>query len=240
MGFFDFFKNLGGGKKPSLPAAPKPASSARVIYLRKEHMTVRSEKDFRNVFGDDVRISGRTVDLLGAVLDGSKLPKPKDSQDEGAASLGINLASFKLSNGWVRKIPGGIAVREPQCVFTGLRFIDIGEDALSTTTERATEIIVDMCEFWNDANGDKSLQLNQANKALVSRSKFVGGITGMRLQKKSYETEKPKCEVEDTEFVGVDTAINASGGVRVLTRRLRYKDVRLKFKAGDGAKNVPS
>lgn len=226
------------GRKPSLPTAPKPPDSARRIMLRKDELNWRNTDDLRAALGDRVEISGRRVNLRGAVLDGSKLPRPKNSQDENAAAITVSLDQFILHNGWVDNIPGGIVVKASFCAFEKLKFIRAGEDFLSTVGEDADGIRIAGCEFWNTGGGDKSIQLNQALNAVLNDVLVVGGVTGIRIQKDSYKTKGVNAVLRGMTFHGCETGINVAGGATVRLYSPTFKNVRKKWVTGSGSKII--
>jgi hypothetical protein len=238
MSFFDSIRSLFGGRRPSLPAAPRPPDSAVRIFLRKDQVNWRTVADLKEALGDRLEVNGKRLNLRGAVLDGSKLPRPKNSQDENAIALTIGIEQFVLHNGWVDNIPGGIVVKAGFCAFEGLKFIRPGEDFLSTVGEDADGISINHCEFWNTAGGDKSIQLNQALRAVVNDTLVVGGITGMRVQKASYKTRGVTVVMRDVTFRGCDTGLNVAGGASVRLYSPVFKDVRKKWVIGDGGGKV--
>ena len=228
MGFFDWFKKW---KKhnPKLPKAPEPPDSATRIHLKTTSLQWRSMSDVvlaLRALDGRVSISGKTVNLKGCVLSGVGLPRPSDDQNENAPGINISIPGFVMTNGWVDDLPGGIIVKSGYCSFEKLRFINIGEDAISTTGETARGIRLSQCEFWNDKSGDKSVQLNQALDGSMSGCKIVGGITGIRVQKDSYRTPNVIFKIRDCEFIGCETGINAAGNARVDVFGSKFKDVR--------------
>ena len=226
------------GSKPKLPSAPKPPSGTDVIYLRENDLDWNSLEKIRAVIGSRGVLTGKTLNLKGCVLDGSKLKHPSNSQNEDAPGVVIDLDGFTLQNGWSRDIPGGIIVKSAGNSFERLKFIEIGEDALSTTGKSATGIRISSCEFWNDGNGDKSVQLNQALGADIRNTKVVGGITGIRVQKDSYKTAGVTCYMKDVEFIGCETGINVAGKATVRLSGGKFTSVKKKWVTGPGAKVV--
>lgn len=236
MKFIDSIRALFGGR-PSLPPAPVPSESAKRIFLRNEALTWKSMNDVKTFFGDRVKITNRTVDLMGAVLSGKKLKRSGNSQNENAPAVTIAFGGLVLCNGWVDDIPGGIVVKESYCSFEKLKFINIGEDAVSTVGEDADGIRISGCEFWN-AGGDKSIQLNQAFAAIISDTRIVGGITGIRVQKDSYLTTGVNCILRGVTFEGCETGINVAGRAVVRLQSPTFKNVKKKWVTGNGCKVI--
>ena len=226
------------GSKPKLPSAPKPASGTDVIYLRENDLDWTSLEKIRAVIGSRGALNGKTLNLKGCVLDGSKLKHPANSQDERSLGIVIDLDGLTLQNGWVRDYPGGIAVKSAGNSFERLKFIEIGEDALSTTGKRATGIRISGCEFWNDHNGDKSVQLNNSVGAMIQDTKIVGGETGLRSGKESYDIQNETCRLKDVEFIGCATGINASGRAVVRLTDVKFTNVKKKWVEGPKARVV--
>lgn len=170
------------------------------------------------------------------MISGKNLKHPKNRQDENSEGISISMEGLTLTNGWVDDVPGGIVVRTANCTFQKLKFLRIGKDALSTSGEAATGIRITGCEFWNDHEGDKSIQLNQAAGAILTDVLVVGGETGIRLQKTSYHTENAVCRLQHCTFQGCATGFNASGGVTVKTNLLTFRDTGKKWVTSNGAK----
>lgn len=229
-------------RRPALPAAPKPPSDTPRIYLSDDDLNWSSVDRIREALHGRANINGYTIDLGGKVLDGSRLTKPKDPQDEGATGIRLKLNGVKLVNGWVSGIPGGIKVFGKQCTFSRLIFINIGEDALSTVGQDAINVTIRSCEFWNDRKGDKSIQLNQALGAVISNVKVVGGITALRIQKASYGTSQVVVMIDGIEFIGCATGMNIDGKATVRLHGAKFTNVKKKWIFGNkgGGKVVES
>ncbi len=163
--------------------------------------------------GKPVRITGTTLDLNGCQISGTKLPKPKDDNDEGAAALRINIPGFTIKDGSIRGIPGGIIFRKDKFTAEKLIFLDIVEDGLSNIIDDSKDATIRGCEFWGAS--DKSLQLNDARGVTVEGNTFNGGVTAVRLQKKGGKYSKPKTKsLKHNRFIGCDTAWHLSGDVQ--------------------------
>ncbi len=224
------------GRRPALPKAPKPPLTARRIYLESRDLIWNDMDDVRRALGDDVKISGNRVNLRGAVLNGSKLSRSGNGQDENAPALTIRIPGFELGNGWVDDIPGGAVVKEKANRFENLKFINIGEYALSTVGKDASHLLITLCEFWNDAEGDKSVQLNQAYGAILEDCRIVGGITALRVQKDSYGTTGVNCLVRRCKFEGNETGVNVAGKATARLQSCTFTNVRKKWVTGSGSK----
>jgi len=227
------------GHKPSLPSAPRPPDNAQRIYLRGDRLVWRTISDIKlALVGGDVSITGKTLDLKGAVISGKGLRHPSNSQNENSPGIVIALPGLVLRNGWVDDVPGGIVVKSSYCSFERLKFTRIGEDALSTVGGDADGIRISNCEFWNTAKGDKSIQLNQAFAAIISDTLVVGGITGIRIQKNSYNTKGVNCILRSCTFHGCETGFNATANAIVRLQSPTFKSVRKKWVLSNGAKVI--
>ena len=205
-----------------IPEAPQ----SKRIFLTKNTLIWKSPEDIKKFFGDKgVTVLDKVVNLNGMVFSGAKLPRSQNRQDENALGIKVMFLGLVLKNGWVEDIPGGISVREKYSNFTNLTFTKIGEDAISTVGERALGISIQRCSFYN-FGGDKAIQLNQADYAKIEDCKIFGGITGIRLQKDSYKTEKPVAWLINTEFIECETGMNAAGKIVVKTQNLKFSKVR--------------
>lgn len=223
LGFF--------GRPPALPPPPQIPDSAPRIYLRDEDLDWNDMEAVRRALNGHGRITGGLVNLGGAVLDGSKITHPKNAQSEDARGIRVNFPGFALGNGWVHDLPGGIIVNAPRCQFNKLQFLKPGEDFLSTG-KGGTDILIWNCEFWNDRSGDKSIQLNQALRSYLKNVLIVGGITGLRVQKASYNTPKVILMADSIRFVGCECGINVDGGAMVRLSSGKFENVKKKWVAG--------
>jgi hypothetical protein len=214
-------------RKPALPTAPQPPKDAVRIYLTDDDLDWSSADKIRRALKGKATLDGYRIDLKGAVLDGRRITHPKDSQSEGSLGIRLKVNGITLTNGWVSDIPGGILVMATQCRFTSLKFINIGEDALSTN-EDGTNVTLRSCEFWN-AGGDKAGQMNQALGAVLSDIKIVGGITGLRVQKASYGTPQVTVMVDGIEFIGCECGMNIDGKATVRLHGGKFANVKKKW-----------
>jgi len=229
-------------RKPALPTAPKPPLDAPRIYLTDSDLDWSSIQNIRDALQGKATITGYTINLDGAILDGRRISQPNDPQSETALGIRIKVNGITLRNGWVSNVPGGIKTQASQCRFLKLTFINIGEDALSTVGSEATNVTIRNCEFWNDRNGDKSVQLNQALGAVMTNIKIVGGITGLRIQKASYNTPQVVAMIDTIDFVGCETGMNIDGKATVRLHRGTFTNVKKKWVSGTkgGGKVVES
>ncbi len=212
----------------------KPRAS---IFLTSEKASIWRTMDdvVKACKGKPVKISGTVLDLNDCQIVGTKLPQPKNDDDEGSIPLRINIPGFTLCHGSTRGIPGGILFREKGARFLDLLFLDIGEDGLSNIMDDSEDAIIRGCSFWGAS--DKSVQLNDARGLIFEKNDIHGGITGVRLQKKAtkYQNIKTRSLVYNR-FFDVDTAWNCSGAVLAKGLENQYHNVRLRVKASSGAK----
>ena len=216
---------------------PRITPKAKIL-LTEENSNWRTIEDVRRaVKGKPVKLSGNALDLNGCQISGQMLPKPSDDQDEGSAALRISIDGFRLSNGSVKGVPGGIIFKGDGLEFHNLSFLDIGEDALSNVCDRAPNADVINCQFFGAS--DKSGQFNDARGLTLVGNLFVGGITGCRLQKKATKYKGIKTRlVKGNKFIGCSTAWNISGGVQVCESGTVYENVNTKVVSNSGARMV--
>ncbi len=219
------------GVKPALPEPPQPPPGARRIRLGNEDLKWDSTETIRRILKRPG--VGLTIDLEGAILDGREITHPKDKQDENARGITITVRGLRLINGWIIDVPGGLAFKVPGCQIRQLKFMKIGEDAVSTVGPEATGLGIHNCEFWNTRDGDKTIQLNQAKDATIRNCKIVGGITGIRIQKASYKTPGVIVPVDGVEFIGCETGLNLDGHATVRLTRPKFTGVGKKWVFGN-------
>lgn len=217
-----------------MPSPPliKPKAS---IWLRSNTSIWRNMDDVRAACaGKPVKISGLTLDLMDCQLVGTKLPQPKNDQDENSVPLRINIDGFTLRNGSTRSIPGGILFRGKGLTFADLIFLDVGEDAISNVMDDSPDATVIGCEAWGAS--DKSYQFNDARGLTFAGNLAVGGITGVRIQKKATKFKNIKTRrIQNNRFINCDTAWNLSGGVTVIARGTKYTGVKTRWVQNTGA-----
>jgi hypothetical protein len=185
--------------------------------------------------GKPVKITGTTLDLQDCQISGSKLPQPDDENDENSAPLRINITGFTMRNGSIRKIPGGIVFRKPSQTYRNLIFLDTGEDAISNIMDDSPDSTIRDCWFFGAS--DKSVQMNDARGLTFTHNIVVGGVTGIRIQKKAtrHKAIKPR-KIEGNTFINVDTAHHLAGPVEAVIGETTYENVNTMIKAVDGAK----
>lgn len=220
----------------SPPNFKKPSDKASVYYP-KNNWTIRDQSDLAPLLDklkgsklytqDGVSI----VDLNGGVIDGNK-QSGSGGQDENQEPLFRAEMSLALKNGFVRNNKNAATFNAPYSGVKNITFTNIGEDAVATS-KKATNFLVDNCEFINKKGGDKSIQLNQAKGAQITDNLIYGGITGVRVHESSWTSSKDEAYCGGNLFVGVDTAWNVSKGKLIVTKKNSYNYVRLPFKVSN-------
>lgn len=184
--------------------------------------------------GKPVSIKGTTLDLKGCQLNGSRLPQPKDDQDESSAPLRINIPGFILKNGSVRKIPGGLVMRKKGVTVEKVVFLETGEDAISNVMDDSENMTIRHCRFYGAR--DKAVQMNDARGLVLEDNEFEKGTTGARIQKTGSKYKKLRTKsVKRNRFVDVDTAFNVSGGIVMTESGNTFVGVNTRFKVNNGA-----
>lgn len=209
-----------------------------IIYINGDTDNWRDMDDVvKACKGKPVKIFGKTLDLQDCQINGSKLPQPDNEDDENSAPLRISIPGFTLKNGSTRRLPGGIVFRKKGLTFRNLVFLDVGEDAISNIVDDSEDSSVIDCQAFGAS--DKSYQFNDGRGLTFYGCLAVGGITGVRIQesKTKYKGSRTK-KVGKNRFVNVDTAYNINGGIIVDALPSTYEGVRLKWKAGGGAKHI--
>lgn len=198
-----------------------------------------SIKDVENFFGnsDSVFISGSKLDLKGSRLSGKRLKHPSNSNDENAQELKVAFDNFHLTNGNIDDIPGGIVLRGNNARLSKLTFTTRGEDFVSTLKDTVSGTRIESCRFYN-GSGDKAIQLNAAKDATISNCYITGGQTGIRLQESTSKTKNIKCEVRNTTFDKVPTAINIAGYTTLTSSGNKFINVQKQYQIGPKAKVI--
>ena len=186
--------------------------------------------DVRKDLGDKVKISGTTVDLQGGRISGNKLKKPSNSQSENAIGIKIRIKNLTIKNGVIDNLYGGLICYAEDITFQNLTFISIGEDAISNLKDISKGTRVINCKFYGNSASDKILQGNDGRDFYVRGNLISSAITGIRVQKKNAQRQGGTAQVIDNQFIGVDTAVNAAGEVRVIVKGNTFEKVREKYK----------
>lgn len=188
-----------------------------------------SMEDVKKLFGAKAKITGKTVDLQKGRIDGSKLKRSSNSQDENNTAIKTRIPGLVLKNGYIYNVPGGIITYAEDTTFEDLIFTKIGEDAVSNQKDISSGTKVINCEFYNTSKGDKSIQLNDAREAIVKGNLVAGGITGLRLQESSAKKQNGKPRVENNTFKNVDTGLNVAGKTTVYLKNNKFEGVNKKW-----------
>jgi hypothetical protein len=223
---------------PNVPKHRTPSKTAKVFYPL-NNWSINSANDLKNVQKQlnatilkDEEIT--ILDLNGGIIDGEK-QKGDGSQNESQEPLFRANIPFVIKNGFIRNNKNAATFAAKNSGIEKVTFLNIGEDAVATS-RKAINFSVSDCEFLNSKNGDKSVQLNQAENAVVEKNLVYGGITGVRVHESSWADSNTTAFCGDNSFIGVDTAWNVSKGVLIVEKKNSYKNVRLPFKVNQNAK----
>ena len=218
---------------PDVAAAPGARPAYKIALRGRPEWN--NMKDVRADLGPDVGISGRIVDLRGALVSGKFLKHPRHSQDESSLGVRIRIAGLTLKNGFLDDIPGGLMVQVPGVTLQNLTFTTAGEDFVSNVKDCSDGLRVIGCQFFNSQKGDKSIQANDARGLVVVGNLISRGTTAIRIQKKNAKKQGGRAIVEANRFMEMDTAINAAGKVTVVLRNNVFQSVSSKIKI-DGSR----
>jgi hypothetical protein len=174
------------------------------------------------------------VDLKGAIIDGKK-QDGDGGQGERQTPLFRARVPFILKNGFIKNNKNAATFYASNSGVKNMTWLNVGEDAVATA-DNAKNFVVQNCEFLNDKDGDKSIQLNEADGAEVHNNLVYGGITGVRVGKYDYVTKTDKANGGGNEFVGVDTAWNLGEMILDIQKQNGYQNVDLPFKTTNGGK----
>lgn len=227
-----------GSSGPTAGVKPPVINPTKTFYLTGQPYW-KTIIDAKKFFGSSnaVSFTGNTIDLKGSRISGKKLKHPSNSQDEQAQELKIGFDNLHLTNGSVDDIPGGIVLRGNKARISKLIFTTGGEDYVSTAKDTVSGTVIDGCKFYN-GKGDKSIQLNAAKYAKITNCYITGGQTGIRLQESTSKTKGIKCEVSNTVFDQVPTAINVSGYTTLTVSGNTFKGVSEQYIGGPHTKIV--
>ncbi len=242
-----FFSNLFYKQKPATP----PKFNRKRIFITDKDL--EWDDDFAGSFfkkyadaGARVYRSSKQIKLSGVIIDGSKLKRSSNKQDEKSSKITIWLPGWDIMDGVFEDIPGGVYVKSQSTEFNNCHFLDIGEDALSvprSTKSGAQELCalrVIKCFFWNRSakdGGDKSLQLNNGHGCVVKDSFFTGGETAIRCGE-SRDKYASTITIAGCTFDNVPTAINADGTLKLQLMNNIFKSVKKQIVKGSKVKVV--
>lgn len=229
--------------RPNIPpkiSHREPTATAK-IFKPKGEWKINSLDDLNllcNKTGATVIRKDNTyvVDLKGAVLDGS-LQKGNEDQSEDQTPLFRAYIPLYVKNGFVKHNKNAAIFYKPNSGVEGLTWLTVGEDAVATY-DGATNFIIKNCEFINNKNGDKTIQLNEAKGAKIENNIIYAGTTGARVGEINMSESSNKAYCSNNTFVGVDTAFNVGKVKLEVIEKNKYKSVRLPFKVTAGAKII--
>lgn len=225
--------------KVDIPNYRKPSSKASTLKLKNDTI-ISSESKLKELAA---KLPKSTIskkegvfvwDLKGGVLDG-KNQKGDGSQNEDQEPLFRARISLVVKNGFVKNNKNAAVFYYPNSGIEKLTFTNIGEDAVATA-EGAKNFVVKNCEFINDREGDKSIQLNEGRGAVVEDNLVVSGITGVRVFESSFTPSSATAEAGGNTFVGTDTAFNVAKGTLIIGKQNKYDKVKTPFKTAYGGK----
>jgi|GEM_PF-2170408 len=218
------------------PEYRTPSPSAKVYKPTSWHINdsrdlKEAEKtlDTKAINKDGVYI----LDLKGGILDGTK-QRGDGGQSETQEPLFVANIPLVVKNGFVRNNKNAAMFAKPNSGIEYVTFLNVGEDAVSTSI-KAKNFKVSYCEFMNSNKGDKSIQLNQADGAVINNNIIYGGITGVRVHESSWANSDSLATCSKNTFIGTDTAWNVSKGILEVKDSNTYNNVRIPFKTSKGA-----
>jgi hypothetical protein len=173
------------------------------------------------------------VDMRGGIIDGSK-QEGDGGQGERQTPLFRARVPLIVKNGFIKNNKNAATFYAPHSGVENLTWLNVGEDGVATA-EGAKNFRVTGCEFLNSKDGDKSIQLNEADGAILERNMVYAGITGVRIGKIDYSEAKNKATCSNNTFIGVDTAFNVAKVQLTVIKSNKYTNVRIPFKVTHGA-----
>lgn len=219
---------------PQLKKAEPTAKS----YKPTNEWPIRSSKDLQPLtkLGAKVKKKGDVthVNLNGIVIDGIK-QKGSGNQSERQTPLFRAYIPLVVENGFFTNNKNAATFYKPNSGIRNITLTKIGEDGVATS-DGAKNFRIENCEFSGAA--DKSIQLNEADGAIIVNNTIVGGITGARIGKIDFSSSKDVASCANNTFINVDTAWNV-GKISLVVKNDKpniYKNVRLPFKVAGGAK----
>ena len=193
-----------------------------------------SINDIKEATNGKIKITGNIIDLQGGCLDGSKLKKSSNSQDESNTPIKIQITDCILKNGYVRDVPGGIIVQTPNVTIEDMLFTGISEDFVSNLKDKSYNFKIINCKFYNNSKGDKSCQVNGAVGLIVEGCYITGGITAIRIGE-STSTNHGKAIVKNCTIEKVPTFLNIDGKTQVYVKNNMLKNVNKKYVTHEGS-----
>lgn len=229
---------------PDAPAYRTPKSNASVYYA-KNNWEIKDESDVAKArdglkgskyyWSDSLK--AYVWDLNGGILDG-KNQSGDGGQSEKQEPLFRASCPLIIQNGFVRNNKNAAYIMDKNSGAIKITFTNIGEDAFGTTNNGAENGIVRDCEFINDKDGDKSLQLNEAKGWHIENNLFYGGITGVRVFESSATSSSDTAFCSNNKFIGVPTAFNVAKGRLKVEKKNSYESVGKPFVVNHGGKII--
>ena len=223
--------------RPSKPSHREPTKSAK-LYKPTSEWVINNPSDlqpFVDKIGATVTKQGSVhiINLNGGIIDGSK-QKGDGGQSENQTPLFRARIPLVVKNGFIKNNKNAATFYAPDSGVEFITWLNVGEDGVATA-EGAKEFKVIGCEFINSKDGDKSIQLNEADGARIERNMIYSGITGVRVGKIDYSETKNKAYCSDNTFIGVDTAFNVAKVQLYVQSKNEFKSVRIPYKVTKGA-----
>lgn len=206
---------------PSIKPTYSVKPSGKTVY--------ESMEQLRELFGDKGSIVGKTLDLQGGEINGSKMKQLQDTQDEANQAIKLKIPGLTIKNGYFTKIPGGVMAMEEDITFQNIVATQIGEESISNVKDISDRTKVINCKFYGNDKNDKLLQLNNSIGAEVKGNLLAGGITAVRLTESTSKRQNGKPRVENNTFRNVDTALNVAGKTTVYLKNNTFEGVREKY-----------
>jgi hypothetical protein len=222
---------------PPKPSHREPTKKAK-LYKPTSEWIINNASDletFVDKLGATVTTQGSShiVNLNGGIIDGSK-QKGDGGQSENQTPLFRARIPLIVKNGFIKNNKNAATFYAPDSGVEFITWLNVGEDGVATA-EGAKDFRVIGCEFINSKDGDKSIQLNEADGARIERNMVYSGITGIRVGKIDYSETKNKAYCGNNTFVGVDTAFNVAKVQLYVQSKNNFKGVRIPYKVTRGA-----
>ena len=215
------------GKKP-------PSFTPKYTIKLTDKPTWNSIDDVKKDIKGKGKVTGNVVDLQGGCLDGSKLKRSSNSQDESNTPIKLRISNFTLKNGYIINVPGGIVVQTPNVTIENMLFTGVSEDYLSNAKDDSYNFKILNCEFYNNSQGDKSCQVNGAVGLTVKDCYITGGVTAIRIGESSSK-KKGDAKVENCVIEDVPTFLNVDGKSQVFVKNNILKNVDKKYVIQEGS-----
>lgn len=237
---FLFMASCSGLPKVDPPSYREPKEDAPRLYLR-DNAQIKSESDLAK-YRDKLEGSKYykkdnyyVWDLNGGILRGDKQSGDGGQSEDQEPLIRVRIPLL-IKDGFVQKNKDALTFYKPDSGIEKITFTNIGEDAVATW-DGAYRFRVEDCEFINDREGDKSIQLNEAKDAIIRNNVIFSGITGARVGSSDFTSISEIAKARENSFFGVDTAYNVSKiTLDVDESSDKYEGVRLRYKTSNGAK----